>query len=619
MLKYVIRYSTLLLLYLLCYYCLNLIPGITGFTVSFLLILLIVTSLSFLVRTINALVYRFDMRFSWELEKLFMTFDQRLNESNDYHELLKGLTGLFNQISKKGTWAFYVFEEDDFHIASVSATLEKNDLPFELAGSQFTDLDFTHRLSDLNLKNLGQFDHLIVFPGKTRPFGLFFTQSASLNYLNDRNLRTIFSALVQKAGQILENTALYLDIIEKNRQIKMIFEVSQKILTSLNTNQILDFLLDSLDQIIPFDAGVIFLFDDETKQLRHEVTKGYGSDVNLTLKLGQGACGWVAENRKISLIEDISLSDTYYPARQETRSQVALPLEIFDELIGVLCLESNSLGHFTQKSQEILNLFANQAAIALNNAKQYEISLKKQYLEHEMIRAGKIQQVLLPSHPPTYTNLNISFAHIPSEIVSGDLFDLVTLNQTTLGVLVGDVSGKGAHAAIMMSLVLAGFRAFSKAHLTVCEVAARLNNLLEESISVGNYTTLFYALISLEHNKITYTNAGHNPPLLMRSDGTLIELSGGGILLGFLRDQTFVQNEVEFKAGDTLIAFTDGITEAMDLDENEFGEDRLRKALLDNRHLNSYDLKEKLLKTVTRFTHRKNQTDDMTLVIIKHT
>ena len=616
--KFAIRYITLFILYSICYHLLRLIPGLDELNGVFVLIILFISTYSVFVRAINASIYRFDMRFSWELEKLFESFDKDLNEKNDYHQLLSDLRKLFNQICKKRSWAFYVLEEDEFRLAITTDSVQKNNIPFELPASQFSEVEFSHRLNQLGMSNIGQFDQLIVFNGKARPFGLFFTQNSSVSYLSDRNLYKLFYKLAHKAGQILENTALYLDIMEKNRQIRMIVEVSQKILTTLNTEQVLNFILDSLDQIIPFDAGVIFLFDDSTKQLLPKATKGYNEETNLTLKVGQGACGWVAENRKVSLLEDVSKSDSYYPARVETRSQVSLPLEVVDELVGVLCLESDTLRHFTQKSQEILNLFANQAAIALNNAKQYEISLAKQHLEHEMIRAGKIQQVLLPALPPKYEKLNIAFAHIPSQIVSGDLFDLAALNPNTLGVLVGDVSGKGAHAAIMMSLVLAGFRAYSKAHLTVCEVTARLNNLLQESISVGYYTTLFYALISLEHNKLTYTNAGHNPPMLVHANGTVEEMKGGGILLGYLPDQTFIQHVVDFNEGDVLVLYTDGITEAMDLKENEFGEQRLKQTLIENRHLNSYDLKEKVLGAVQRFTHRKNQADDMTLVIIKH-
>ena len=143
--------------------------------------------------------------------------------------------------------------------------------------------------------------------------------------------------------------------------------------------------------------------------------------------------------------------------------------------------------------------------IALYNAKQYEISLSKKHLEHELVNAAKVQKVLLPQRTPVYDHLQISFSHIPSKLVSGDLFDLAAINDHTLGLVVGDVSGKGAGAAIMMSLVLAGFRAYKKSRLAVCEVVARLNNLLEESVSDGRFATFFYALLSTEKKQITFT------------------------------------------------------------------------------------------------------------------
>jgi sigma-B regulation protein RsbU (phosphoserine phosphatase) len=284
----------------------------------------------------------------------------------------------------------------------------------------------------------------------------------------------------------------------------------------------------------------------------------------------------------------------------------------------VLCLESNELGYFTTQSLDVLNIFANQAAIALNNAKQYEIQLAKQSLEHELLKASKVQKVLLPARPPTYKDLDISFTHIASKIVSGDLFDLVAINDMTLGVIIGDVAGKGADAAIMMSVVLAGFRAYKKSFQKVCEIMARLNNLLYESVEEGYYATLFYAIISKETQLITYTNAGHNPPYLIKSDGTLIKLMGGGIVLGYLSNETYIQKSIPFRKGDTLVCYTDGITEALNIEGEEYGEERLLDILKKNLHLNSYELKKIIIKDVNSFTKNIELSDDITIVIVKY-
>jgi phosphoserine phosphatase RsbU/P len=617
--KNILKYIILFITYLALFYSLNLIPAIPQLFKTVIFIISGLLTFGVYERYLNSFLYRYSLRFTKHLEYVINEFEHKLNSKYNYYEFLDELKIFFDLICKNKSWIFYVVEEESFYIAATSISIVKSDLPSQLDTNKFDEAVFAHSFEELKMPNINGFDYVIIFPGKNDHFGLLCSKSSNFNFLKDKKLKSAFQNIVMKAGQVLENTALYFDLLEKNRQIKKIFEVSDKILTTINTDQILEFLLDALDDIILFDAAVIFLFDEESNKLYRNVSKGYNEDTNLTLKIGQGACGWVAENKKTSILEDVTKADQYYPVRTQTRSQVALPLQIHDELIGVLCLESNQVGHFTQKSQEILNLFAHQAVIALNNAKQYEVFLKKQHFEHELIRAGKIQQVLLPSQPPTYSQLNIAFAHIPSEIVSGDLFDLAPLNEETLAIVVGDVSGKGAHAAIMMTLVLAGFRAFKKTHLAVCEVVARLNNLLEESISVGNYATLYYALVSLKHQSIVYTNAGHNPPYLIRTDGSIVELTGGGIMIGFLRDQLYSQHEVAFNEGDLFVAYTDGITEAMNSKEEEFGEERLKRILIANRKLNSYELKNKILTEISNFTGQKHQSDDMTLVIIKHT
>ncbi len=565
-----------------------------------------------------------------KIEKALTTFEDHLDGISHYHELFPQFYHLFNLIFIPKSWLFYVFEDSGFRIVEYDTSKFEEGLPVEI--NFYNDQETTEiiDLKELNKSTMNdssfqaktflnnQLDMLIPIRGKSQIVALLFISRSNGNFIQNNKIRKSTEKVLQKAGQILESTALYLDIVQRNLEINKLFEVSTKLLSTLNTDDILDFLLDSLSEVIHFDAGVIFLVDPERKKLYQKVSKGYEKGQDLTLKLGQGACGWVAETRNISLIMDVDLADHYYPIRKETRSQISIPLIKQDELMGVLSLESNERNGFSNQSLELLKLFANQAIIALDNAKQYEISLTKMHLEHELVDAQKVQKVLLPQHPPNFKDLNISFVHIPSKLVSGDLFDLVSIDEHLLGLVLGDVSGKGAGAAIMMSLVLAGFRAYNKSHLTVCEVVARLNNLLEESVSDGNYATLFYALISTKQQTITFTNAGHNPPLLFRTDGSIEELSVGGIVLGYLVNQIYKQTTVPFLPGDLLLTYTDGISEALNIKDEEFGEERLKSVVKENLHLNSYELKNKILQEVDLFTQSDNISDDRTIVIVKH-
>jgi sigma-B regulation protein RsbU (phosphoserine phosphatase) len=566
-------------------------------------------------------------------EKIYIQFldhfDTRLNDISHYHELLSEFYRLFNLLFPRGSWLFYVFENSAFQMVKYDTSKVEDAIPDEIKYPIEKNGNSIQSIKDLKnnpssdlifdpaifLENKLEF--LIPIAGKNQTVALLFSEEQAMKILQNKVTSERFEKSLIRAGQILENTALYLDVIQLNLELKKIFEVSQKLLTSMQTEDILEFLLDALSEVVSYDAGVIFLFDPDSKKLYKKVSKGYEAGLDLTLKMGQGACGWVVENKQISLIKNVESADHYYPIRPQTKSQVSIPLEIQNEMMGVLSLESNDIGYFTSHSIELLKLFANQAVIALFNAKQYEISLTKKHLEHELVNAAKVQKVLLPQRAPIYEHLQISFSHISSKLVSGDLFDLAAIDDHTLGLVVGDVSGKGAGAAIMMSLVLAGFRAYKKSRLTVCEIVARLNNLLEESVSEGRFATLFYALISTEKKQITFTNAGHNPPFLFRENGTIEELTGGGIILGYLANQVYTHRIIPFKEGDLLLTYTDGITEAMNIDDEEFGEERLKQVVMKNYNLSPLKLRNKILEEVENFTKSDHITDDQTMVIVK--
>jgi serine phosphatase RsbU (regulator of sigma subunit) len=617
------------ILYIVLYLILRIILYIPEELSFFLIILFFLTLQPKLIFILESVSENLSPAKDIHILNAFKHFENRLNDISNYHEILPEFYHLFNILFPEKTWTFYVFEENSFRIIRYDTAKAEESIPekikfqtenydniiLDLSDSKIrTDLD-QHINTDLFLKH--HLDTIIPIKGKSQIVALIFAKKSTLEFLNNNEISRMAGRILLRAGQILENTALYLDLIQRNLEIKKIFEVSEILLTSLDTEEILEFLLDSLAQVVPYDAGVIFLIDLKTKNLFKKVSRGYDEGIDLTLKMGQGACGKVAETKQIYLIKNVKYAEHYYPIRPQTMSQVSIPLKRQDELMGVLSLESNEVGYFTYHSIELLNLFANQAVLALHNANQYEISITKKHLEHELVNAAKVQKVLLPQRPPVYKNLSISFSHIPSKLVSGDLFDLAAIDDNTLGLVLGDVSGKGAGAAIMMSLVLAGFRAYKKSRLAVCEVVARLNNLLEESVSDGRFATLFYALLSTKDKQITFTNAGHNPPFLFRANGEIEELWDGGIVLGFLANQIYKQKTISFNEGDILLTYTDGITEAMNLDNKEFGEKRLKSVVKNNINLSCLELRNKILEEVDNYTKSDLISDDRTMVIVK--
>jgi sigma-B regulation protein RsbU (phosphoserine phosphatase) len=396
--------------------------------------------------------------------------------------------------------------------------------------------------------------------------------------------------------------------------------LSHKILSSLDTQNILDFILDTLKNIIDYSAAAIFLLDKNGKRLLNTGSRGYDTDImnNLHLKVGQGACGWVVKTKQIDVLDDVSSSRHYIQLRKNTRSQASIPLIFEEDVLGVLCLESDQPAFFKEDRVDILRLFANQTAIALHNARQVEVQTVKQAFEHELINAGKVQQGLLPRQIPQIGDLKIVAFNIPSKIVSGDLYDITKLNESSAGLAIGDISGKGAPAALMMALILAGLRTQNKSFSTTCDLVYRLNDLLCQTTIEGKYATFFYAVINAEKESLVYTNGGHNPPLLFRATGEILSLTEGGIVLGFLPGYEYTQEETAFKKGDLLVAYTDGVTETLNAKEEEFGEARLISLISKHRTKSVHDIKEKIIQELKSFSSVESPADDITLILCQH-
>ena len=401
-------------------------------------------------------------------------------------------------------------------------------------------------------------------------------------------------------------------------QSELLLEITKKITSTLNFEEVLESIVDSLSQLYSYDAAGIFLVDKKNGTLRHMVTRGYNKKLldKMPIKINEGISGHVIQTKLGSNISDVSKDPNYYQVRSETKSQMTVPLFSGDDVIGVLVLESNRRDHFSQLDLERLTAFASFGAIAIDNAELYKDSLTKKHLESELLVASRVQKVLLPQRAPNIPGLHIEATNIPSLIVGGDLYDLYLEDKDHLGVAIGDVSGKGAPGAILMAVLYAGFKSLLKEVFQVSEVVARLNNLLEEATTSGYFATFWFGIINVAGNELTYCNAGHNTPILLRKNKSVEYLDKGGMLLGFLPYQSYVQDKISFNSGDYLVLYTDGVTEIKNGDEKEFGEKRLVSVLKKNHAKSPVEMKNEILKTVREFSGKIEFDDDITLIII---
>ncbi|HEM49345.1 MAG TPA: GAF domain-containing protein, partial [Caldithrix sp.] len=560
-----------------------------------------------------------------EAEKSLEVLNDNLNRSVRYHEITKLISETFDTVLKNIPYAYYILENNRFyltHYKNVDAHSEilltnlksENFKSFSRETFVFRDLtklDFDE--TTLNLFINGGLVSVFPFWGHEQIFALLFTDESKIKFIKDDSTLKLFRKIQKKAGLILENSALFIDLEKKNYETAKIIEVSQKILSSLDTKNILDFILDSLQKIIQFDAASIFLLEENGKILLNTSSIGYKNALGdkLYLKVGEGACGWVVQTKQVDVLDDVRNAEHYYGLRPETHSQISIPLIFDTKVLGVICVESNQIAYFTDNLVEVLKLFAHLAAIAIHNAQHFEVMLAKQALEHELVNASAVQQRLLVQQFPKMPNLSLTAENIASKIVSGDIYDFIKLDDKTLGIAIGDVSGKGAPAALMMTLIMAGLRSQHKISSSVKHIVYQLNNLLYDSISRNKFASFFYAQVNMHSNTLIYSNAGHNPPILIKADGTVNTLVTGGIVLGYIQNFIYEQDEIEFKTGDMLAAYTDGVTETLNNNEEEFGETRLIDLLLEHRDKNVEEIQKKIIQSLKEFSNNINPVDDI--------
>jgi sigma-B regulation protein RsbU (phosphoserine phosphatase) len=251
-----------------------------------------------------------------------------------------------------------------------------------------------------------------------------------------------------------------------------------------------------------------------------------------------------------------------------------------------------------------------------------EEAIMRAHLESELETARKIQEKLLPHEMPQLAGFEIAGTSIPSKQVGGDYFDFLDMGEGKLGIAIADVSGKGIPAALLMANLQASLHAQTFETEKLADVTARINNLLVRSTDSNMFVTFFYGLLNRGKTTFISTNAGHNPPLLLRHDQTIEYLAKGGLVLGFLPDQKYEQQTTTLHPGDILVLYTDGITEARNPEEETvekklFGEDRLVQVVKENISLSAREIQSAILRSVTAHTKNTPQGDDITLVVIK--
>ncbi|KAA3663429.1 MAG: GAF domain-containing protein [Calditrichaeota bacterium] len=482
-------------------------------------------------------------------------------------------------------------------------------------------LTFSPLSALIKLSGNAHSDYVLVqlMKGK-KPLGFFlfgFTQNEQAQI---DQLQEIWSDLQAIALDLLEDqwkeNNIPWETVERNALLKL----AQKLSSTLKLEHILKQMLQALLNVVKFDKAVVFLINAQTGEFDYEYAYGFDEDVidKLHLKLDEGITGWTAQTGKAMIVSDVTKEKRYVEVNEHIKSEVSVPIRSGRKIIGVFTLSSILLNAFNQKQLRMLEAFASSASITLQNARLYEHMLQKRELEKDLQVAKKIQKALLQRRLPQSDKILLAAYNKPSKQVGGDLYNAINLMNGNIILSVGDIAGKGVSGAIIMATLQAIYRTEIRYSQEVNELLEDVNQQFADTIEVGRFATFFHSVIKIEERKIEYCSAGHNPAIVLHKNGKYELLEATGIILGLLKDAKYSKKVVAFEPGDVLVAYSDGVTEAENELEEQFGLNRLIEVLKSAQTMNPAGIKKHILGSLRHFSKNVIHMDDITIVIAKY-
>jgi sigma-B regulation protein RsbU (phosphoserine phosphatase) len=437
-------------------------------------------------------------------------------------------------------------------------------------------------------------------------------------------------------GPLDEKTRIWLDLFRRYAEVALesserrnavielstIVEATKRLNSTLDLAELLNIILQLTTRQTGAERGTVFLIDHERNEIWSLV--GMGLDQHeIRLPISRGIAGCVAATS-----DTINLADAYADPRFEsevdlrlgfrTKSLLCLPIRNKDgETIGVLQLLNKKAGPFTRADEGVLRAISDHVALALENAQLHREMIHRQRMERDLALARSIQVGLLPEHPPHLEGFDIAVSHRPSLEAGGDYYDFIPLAPDTILAVVADVEGKGVGSAMVMANLQATLHALL-AHLHSLErLVESLNDMILADTRGQKFMTMFVGLLDQPHRTLHYVNAGHVPPAVVRADGSVEYLREGGMVVGLFPSVHYDRGHVRLNPGDIVVACTDGITEAMDTESEEFGQDRLVELAVRERSKPAQEIVDIVLKEVDLFSRGGTHEDDRVIMILK--
>jgi len=409
---------------------------------------------------------------------------------------------------------------------------------------------------------------------------------------------------------------------EAVQELSILNDIATAVSGLWELDQVVDLIVHKCVKNLNVEQGAIMLLDDETsdKPFQTMIRKIDKSESKVPYHFGIQLSGWMLQNKKSLLVNDFQSDNRFKIFGKmdfSIKSLLSVPLNVKGRMIGCLNLfNKRTETGFTQNDQRILSIIAAQSAQVIESTRLYKKEKELRSLEEDLLVAHEIQNQLLPKELPQIDGYDIAGLSISAKEVGGDYYDFIPINDDHLAFCLGDISGKGIPASLLMANLQATLRGQAFSTFSCSEVLRKSNTFLYHSTDIQKFATLFYAVLNTKTNELTYSIAGHTPPMYLPDNGKLIKLDVGGTVLGFLEHTNYEEDKMIMQPGDLLVIHSDGITEAGDHEVEDYDEWRLEKAIEKHKNKSSQQIIDEIIKEVRTFTMGFQQ-DDMTLIVIK--
>jgi sigma-B regulation protein RsbU (phosphoserine phosphatase) len=467
---------------------------------------------------------------------------------------------------------------------------------------------------------------------KNRLIGVMDIESEQPDFFREEHLN-VLTMTASRIAQAIENARLYARVSRQAQQLEVLNEIAVELASILDLNLLLEKVGQLLRRLIDYQMFSIMLLDEkgETLITRYAWRFGYAHAPMRRIPITSGLVGAaVSEWRPIN-VPDVSKDSRYIPMNPETRSELIVPLFYKGRVIGVLDLEHTRTAFFHKEHERMLTTLASQIAIAIENARLYQaVKRQERQLEKDIAMAREVQLRLLPPEAPSHPHAEMAVRFLPARSIGGDLYDFLDYGPNRTAIMLGDVSGKAAPAALFAALVSGLMRAAAAQagaptdgsisagwkQPGPAEMLRMLNDAIQERKLESQYVTMLFALWNDENRTLQVANSGAVQPVFCRS-GQSLTIQAEGFPLGMFADVTYDELSIATQPGDAIVFVSDGILDAENEKEEMYGQERLANLLCATRDLPALEIADAILADVTRFQGSVDRFDDETIIVLR--